>query len=453
LISFLTFYFFLRLRLNLAATILHIASQSITHVTLFFFVALLLIAQIVFSLLWLLAIVGSATNEADSHQGCLTYSFTGVYTISPQTTLSCPDNSSACQACVCDNGTRIASSSSACYKPKIFGSVLVGLLFVFLWVSNSIAGVVHCGIAKSAAAWWSANEGHPSELAMALGFRKALTTNFGSIALGSLVVSAIQLARGLCEFAARALQGGGGGGVGGQQASTRCSLLRAFALSCISAALETLTRASSYFSRYAFVYVAIFDLTFIDASRAVCGLFAQRGWTALVNDDLIETVLMFAQVAVGVAVVGCTYGFSKAVGLNPIDSLLLAITGYFVGASVCGTATRALVSASATIFVCFAERPDAFAAAHPDLSILLHAAWGELGLDVKRGVAPPDSGDRSLDEEAAVGADVLSPQYVRKQAPYMPPAALPAAVGGDDDDDDDDEKVLDIAPLTTKPRG
>ena len=299
LVGFLIYHFFLRSRLTLVATILHLAGESVSQRwTLFFFGTLIVVAQLVFSLLWLLAVVGSATNESESWAGCVTYRYSGTYAIAPTTVLSCPSSAAAsCQACVCDGGTRIASATGGCYSPKFLTSPFVGLLLVYVWVASTLAGIVHVGVAKTVSLWWSSSEGPPSELAVALGFRKAMTTNLGSICLGSLLVSIIQLARSACDFALRALK------TSSPSASSRvsrCSLLRTFALSCLSFALAGLDRAAMYFNRYALCYVALYDLTFIDASKAVVGLFSQRGLTLIVNDDLTENILSFAQVGVGI---------------------------------------------------------------------------------------------------------------------------------------------------------
>jgi len=250
LLSFLVYHFFLRRRLALASTILHIASQAISlHITLVFYWAMLILAQLSFSLLWLMAVIGAATNEGteSQHKGCSTFSYSGTYVLGPAMTLSCPESGATCEACVCDNNTRIASATNPCFEPKLLPSQFFGLLLVYLWVSNTLSGVVHCGVSKATASWWGRAEGAPEAL-IALGFRKALTTSFGSIALGSLLVSIIQLARFAVGFFSRALQQQGAAS-STSNSHRRCSVVRAFALSCLGAALSTLDRASTYFNK------------------------------------------------------------------------------------------------------------------------------------------------------------------------------------------------------------
>jgi len=439
-LTWLIYYFFLRQRINLASTMLYLASQAISHTTLFFFVTLLLTAQLVFAVLWFLAVIGGATNEAESHEGCVTFEFSAPGYAVSGTYVSCPGPGS-CQACVCQS-TRVVSTNSPCYAPRLLPSQLFGLLLLLMWVSNTCSGVVHVGISKATAAWWTRSEG-ASEVAMAVGFRKALTTNFGSIALGSLLVSTIQLARTVCEFTSRTL--GSCGSVTGS-GSGRCSPVRAFAISCVDAALSTLERAATYFSKYALCYVAIFDLPFIDASKAVVGLFHHRGWTSIVNDSIMDIVLAFAHTGVGVAVVLISLLYTHSLSLNSTDTLMLCIAGFFVGCGFCSIATRALSSSANTIFVCFAENPDAFSDSHPAENLLLVAAWRELhGQQSEDDQGGGSNGNsQSLDDETAAAADVLSPHFVRK---YAPPAAVAAACIEEDGDDGDDEHqgpVLDL---------
>ena len=45
------------------------------------------------------------------------------------------------------------------------------------------------------------------------------------------------------------------------------------------------------FNRYAFCYVAIYSLDFQGASKSVMKMFGERGWTALINDDIVDVVL------------------------------------------------------------------------------------------------------------------------------------------------------------------
>jgi hypothetical protein len=54
-----------------------------------------------------------------------------------------------------------------------------------------------------------------------------------------------------------------------------------------------------YLNRWAYVYVGIYGYSFTRAGRAVSQLFHQRGFTALINDDLVRIVVRLAAIGVG----------------------------------------------------------------------------------------------------------------------------------------------------------
>ena len=64
----------------------------------------------------------------------------------------------------------------------------------------------------------------------------------------------------------------------------------------------------------AFVYVGVYGHSFAKAGKAVFSLFSDRGWTAIINDDLIENALSICSVGVGLlcAAVGCAAGGTLA---------------------------------------------------------------------------------------------------------------------------------------------
>ena len=73
------------------------------------------------------------------------------------------------------------------------------------------------------------------------------------------------------------------------------SALACFA-ECILGCLQSLME---YFNRWAYVYVGIYGYNFTRAGKAVFELFKQRGFDAIINDDLIGNVLGFAALGIG----------------------------------------------------------------------------------------------------------------------------------------------------------
>jgi hypothetical protein len=55
------------------------------------------------------------------------------------------------------------------------------------------------------------------------------------------------------------------------------------------------------------------------------------------------------------------YAYSVAVGLTAVNTTVLTLTGFFGGFLLFVVTMKVVSSAVSTVYVCFAERPDAFA--------------------------------------------------------------------------------------------
>lgn len=108
----------------------------------------------------------------------------------------------------------------------------------------------------------------------------ALTTSFGSICFGSLIVAIIQALRALANEA----RNNGDAG----------------ALACVAECLlGCLQGIAEYFNKWAFVYVGLYGYSYLEAGKNVITLFKNRGWDAIIADDLIGNVLLLVSIIVG----------------------------------------------------------------------------------------------------------------------------------------------------------
>ncbi|EEY67723.1 uncharacterized protein PITG_17954 [Phytophthora infestans T30-4] len=72
------------------------------------------------------------------------------------------------------------------------------------------------------------------------------------------------------------------------------------AAACIAECLLAwLGSIMKYFNRWAYVYVGIYGYSFMKAGSAVSQLFHQRGFTGLINDDLVRIVIRLTAIGVG----------------------------------------------------------------------------------------------------------------------------------------------------------
>jgi len=115
----------------------------------------------------------------------------------------------------------------------------------------------------------------------------------------------------------------------------------------------------------------------MEAGKNVFTLFKNRGWDAIIADDLVSNVLFLVSLVVG--------GISGVVGLivetstdffdSADDSALAILLGFIVGLVICSILMSTIGSAVNTVIVLFAEAPAEFEQNYPDLSQQMRAAW------------------------------------------------------------------------------
>lgn len=171
-------------------------------------------------------------------------------------------------------------SADGCEKDPN-GFALFGFLVSYFWTMQVIKNTVHTTVAGTVGTWWF----HPAEAssccskAVRDSFFRSITWSFGSICFGSLIVAIIQAVK---EMARSAREQGD-------------SMLLCCA-DCILGCIESLVE---YFNQWAFVFVALYGYSFMEAGKSVMTLFRARGWTSIITDMLIDGVLVMCSLAIG----------------------------------------------------------------------------------------------------------------------------------------------------------
>lgn len=167
-----------------------------------------------------------------------------------------------------------------------------------------------------------------------------MTTSFGSVCFGSLLVAILQAIRAMLRS-----QGRGGG--------------------CAACLLMCIERIMRYFNKYAFAQVAIYGTSYWQSAKATWDLFMNNGLKALINDDLSGLALtcgaVLGMVVSGVAGFFVAQAFYDNLGLSIYVAILGAILGYYVVVIILLVVASGVVA----IFVCFAEDPAACATNRP----------------------------------------------------------------------------------------
>jgi uncharacterized integral membrane protein len=235
----------------------------------------------------------------------------------------------------------------------ILYALYVFLIFSSYWTAQVLQNVVHVTVSGVFAAYYfmsGSPQGMPANPTMG-SFKRAVTTSFGSICYGSLLIALIQTVRALLRNAANNSDSG----------------VAVFIACCVECLLAWIESLAEYFNRYAYVQVAIYGKPFCRAAKDTLTLIKDRGVDAIINDNLIGTVLVIGGFLVGlgsVFVAWMTQGFKTSVDAPMILVLFLSFIIGFVMFSVISSVVD---SGVATTFVCLAEDPAALQATKPEL--------------------------------------------------------------------------------------
>lgn len=225
------------------------------------------------------------------------------------------------------------------------------LVLSLYWTVNVLFNVVHVSVGGVAASWFYRSQ---TEKVVSSSVRRACTTSFGSICLGSFIVSVIEALR----SAARSANRDNGAVV-------------ACIVDCILGLIQAI---AEFISKYAYAYVAIWGQDFCTAAKNTWGLLKTRGFDVIVNDDLSN--LAFALSAVIGGIVGGLIGGLVCLAIVGWNEGIIAglIIGFVLGGFFTGVAMTVLDSCVTVFFVLWAEDPSPLATNHPSLHQKLVAA-------------------------------------------------------------------------------
>jgi hypothetical protein len=227
--------------------------------------------------------------------------------------------------------------------------VVYAALFLFLlmfnWSTQVITNVVHVTTSGTVATWYFVGEqSMPSNPTMA-SLKRAMTTSFGSICFGSLIIALLKTIHYFVRSAARR---------GGLAALVFVVLLR------------VIERLIEYFNIYAFTHVAIYGSSYIEAAKQTWEMIKKCGVAAVFNDNLVFPVMSLTALINSLGL-GFIFGFAASSGAVGIIAFLVTYVIHIV-------VLRCVYSAIVTIFVCFAECPDVLIRSNPEFNVAIQAA-------------------------------------------------------------------------------
>ncbi|KAI7900418.1 plasma-membrane choline transporter-domain-containing protein [Cokeromyces recurvatus] len=245
---------------------------------------------------------------------------------------------------------------------------MVFLVFSFYWTSQVISYVTHVTLAGIFATVYFLNDGvrHPIWGSL----KRALTTSFGSICFGALLIAFVNLIRYFLQIAR----------------SNTDNACTAFFICIIQCIVNCAAGLFEWFNYYAFSGVAIYGQAFIPSARRTWTMIKDRGIEAMINDNLIGNVLFMGGLLVGIlcSLLGFIYlevakpTFNQAGNMTPVVIMMC----FLIGASMFSTIATVISSGVATTFVCLAEDPEALRRTKPELYEKIRQTWPRIAQSV-----------------------------------------------------------------------
>ncbi|KAI7891655.1 plasma-membrane choline transporter-domain-containing protein [Mucor mucedo] len=253
--------------------------------------------------------------------------------------------------------------SSASNNSKL-NCAMVFLVFSFYWTSQVITYVAHVTIAGVFATVYFLNDGvkHPVWGSA----RRALTTSFGSICFGALLIAFVNMIRYFLQIA---------------RANSDNPVL-SFLICIIQCIVNCAAGLFEWFTYYAFSGVAIYGEPFIPTARKTWTMVKDRGIDALINTNLIGNVLFMGGLLVGVlcGLLGFIYlkASNPAYNTNGEMTPVVVMMCFLIGSSMFSTVATVISSGVATTFVCLAEDPEALRRSKPQLYEKIRETWPQI---------------------------------------------------------------------------
>jgi len=257
------------------------------------------------------------------------------------------------------NGQMVNLSDDA----KIAIEVL--LVVSYYWTYQVLRHIVMVTVAGTIGSWWFAKPSAIKET-----FLQATVYNFGSICYGSLFVGFVQILRQITE------------GLRTNRDDSSMMCLYECSLFFQQKIVSCVDNLADSFTPWAFTYMGLYNYGLKEAGHKANELFDKRGWTRIVSDDLIPSVLAMVSLVIG----GLSGSF--AVILQALDGHGLTSFGHpvftsftigFVIGIVLSTVLFSIINSSVSaVIVCFAGSPVEFHRNHPELSHEMRHAWKEV---------------------------------------------------------------------------
>jgi len=229
-------------------------------------------------------------------------------------------------------------------------------LVTFFWGAAVLDGVLQIAIATIIATWYFDEQylerGVPCCKPAVWGaFGRAFTMQFGQACFGGLVLSVL---RAIISMLTKLQQSIGDGNV-----------VAKVVLCCVTCCVKCVESCLSWLTAYAYVYVAIYGVSFIKAGSEVLTLLSNKGLDMVATSAFVEPVLFVGALLGGA--VGILWGEIARQSINA--PAWIPYSGGFVGGFISvGVGLSLVSSGTKTLLVAYAEEPGVMRSKKPELA-------------------------------------------------------------------------------------
>jgi len=309
---------------------------------------------------------------------------------------------------------------------------LIDLLLLVLslfWTAQVVKNVAHVAVAGVAAGWYFDTQ-EEGQKPLRASLKRALTSSFGSICLGSLVVGLLRTLNTISHVATGSNQRNAGH-MYGQQQNVLVSLCRA---ACVAYS-SLFARLMPLFNQYAFTQIAIYGLGYTAAAKASYNMVHEvhggGRLSALISNSLLLMVVAVGSIWCGLiaGIVGIGIAHATPItsdefyGAGFLPRWFVGVLCGVIGMAVSLPGVEALEATITAIFVCYAREPNYLEMRRPAVAKQVDEALSMI--EAETGGAGDDEYEYEDDDDADGGG--------RRR-------------GGDGDEDDEYEYEDDEGP-------
>merc|ERR1719195_1583893 len=124
-------------------------------------------------------------------------------------------------------------------------------------------------------------------------------------------------------------------------------------------------------------------------------LFRRKGWTMIINEDLLHMALVFGAIMAGLIIGGVSAAYAKFV-LDDDDFAVFGSMGIVFGFFMTWVVLHTITSAITTIFVIWVDDPSVMMQTRPEAAQKLQNATARLRERANQNNPPPNNGPNDV---------------------------------------------------------